>query len=62
VDELRQGRYVVVHCRGGVGRSSVVAAALLVGLGAEPRPAFATIGQARGRRVPETRSQRDWFD
>lgn len=62
VGEVRRGRYVVVHCRGGIGRSSVVAAAVLVGLGAEPEPAFAAIGRARGRRVPETRGQRRWFD
>jgi protein-tyrosine phosphatase len=58
--DLRAGRHVVVHCRGGIGRSSVVAAALLVRLGIPVDEAWATIATARGRRVPETAAQRRW--
>jgi protein-tyrosine phosphatase len=60
--EVRAGRFVVVHCRGGIGRSSVVAGAILVDLGATPAEAFTAIGAARGRRVPETPAQRRWLD
>jgi protein-tyrosine phosphatase len=35
-DRLRQGRYVSIHCRAGIGRSSLVAAAVLIRLGVAP--------------------------
>jgi len=44
---LEDGRHVAVHCRAGIGRSSVIAAALLVRLGTPGRP-----GMARHRRSP----------
>lgn len=55
--ELASGRHVVVHCRGGVGRSSLVAAAVLVHEGATPDDAWAQVAAARGGAVPETRGQ-----
>jgi protein tyrosine phosphatase (PTP) superfamily phosphohydrolase (DUF442 family) len=57
---LRAGRYVVVHCRGGVGRSSVVAAGLLVRLGIPAERVWDLIATGRGCRVPETVAQREW--
>ena len=62
LDDLTAGRHVAIHCRGGIGRSSVVAAALLVGLGVAPADAWATISEARGCVVPETDEQRRWVD
>jgi protein tyrosine phosphatase (PTP) superfamily phosphohydrolase (DUF442 family) len=59
--QLSDGRSVVVHCRAGIGRSSLVAAAALVSLGADPNLAFELIGQARGLRVPDTDAQREWL-
>jgi ADP-ribosyl-[dinitrogen reductase] hydrolase len=44
---LRQGRTAVVHCKGGLGRSGTVAAAVLVLLGEEPRRAIARVRAAR---------------
>jgi hypothetical protein len=38
-DDLRDGRGVTVHCRGGLGRSGLVAACILVHEGASPRAA-----------------------
>ena len=58
--ELRVGRHVAVNCWGGVGRSSLVAAALLVRTGVAPDDAWARVAAARGVPVPETEAQRAW--
>jgi protein-tyrosine phosphatase len=58
--ELLAHNRVVVHCRGGIGRCSTLAASLLTRLGAEPEEAMDTISEARGVRVPETSAQRMW--
>jgi protein-tyrosine phosphatase len=58
---LDAGRHVVVHCRGGVGRSSTVAAALLLRRGRAPEQAWAVVARGRGVRVPETFRQRRWL-
>jgi protein-tyrosine phosphatase len=58
---LEQGRSVVVHCRQGIGRSSLIAAGLLVAAGADPNDAFDRVGAARGTSVPDTPEQRAWL-
>jgi protein-tyrosine phosphatase len=60
--DVAGGRHVVIHCWAGIGRSSTIAAAVLIELGATPTDACATVSAARGMRVPETRAQRDWLD
>ncbi|HEY7174721.1 MAG TPA: tyrosine protein phosphatase [Micromonosporaceae bacterium] len=62
IGDLRAGRNVVVHCWAGIGRSSTIAAAVLIRLGAEAEQACRTVGAARGMRVPETAHQRAWLD
>lgn len=57
---LVEGKTVAVHCRQSVGRSAMIAAALLVAAGEEPRVAFEKIGKARGCKVPETAEQERW--
>jgi len=57
---LRSGKNVAVHCRQGIGRSSLVVASLLVSAGLEPDEAFRRIEKIRGRPVPETSEQREW--
>lgn len=54
------GAHLVVHCRGGIGRSGLLAAAILVLAGCDPGSAFQTISDARGCTVPETEEQRAW--
>ncbi|MFN8191178.1 MAG: hypothetical protein U0R78_12210 [Nocardioidaceae bacterium] len=61
-DRLRAGEHVAVHCRAGIGRSSVAAALTLCALGLAPHDAIAAISRARGFRVPETRDQRAFVD
>lgn len=60
-DRIRAGRHVVVHCAGGIGRSSVVAAATLVQLGTPAADVWRLISDARGCEVPETDEQRAWL-
>jgi protein-tyrosine phosphatase len=60
--DVARGRHVVIHCWAGIGRSSTIAAAVLIELGATPSDACATISAARGMRVPETQAQREWLD
>lgn len=61
VDQMRAGRHVLVHCWGGIGRSSMLAGALLVMDGASPEAAWQAIAAARERDVPETDEQRAWL-
>jgi protein-tyrosine phosphatase len=60
VEHLNAGQTAVVHCRGGIGRSSTIAAVALTQLGLEPNEAMDRIATARGLRVPETQAQRLW--
>jgi hypothetical protein len=57
---LRSGKNVAVHCRQGIGRSSLVIASLLASAGEDPDEAFRRIEEARGTSVPDTTEQRDW--
>jgi protein-tyrosine phosphatase len=59
---ISEGKSVVVHCRVGIGRSSVVAACALICLGASPDHAFDVISEARGLYVPDTEEQRTWVE
>ncbi|MDK2768837.1 MAG: hypothetical protein KYX69_14085 [Sphingomonas sp.] len=52
---------LAIHCRAGIGRSAIVAAALLVRRGVAPALAIEQISVARGTRVPDTEAQRDWI-
>jgi protein-tyrosine phosphatase len=58
---LDDGDHVVVHCRAGIGRSSLIAAALLTRLGVPEEQAWLTIGTARGVTVPEHEEQGQWL-
>jgi hypothetical protein len=60
--DLAAGRGVVIHCRQGIGRAGMTAAAVLVANDMEPEQATAIVSKARGRPVPETPAQRDWLD
>lgn len=58
--KLDQGAPIVIHCHGGVGRSSVVAAGVLLERGVSVEQVFDLIGQYRGKKVPETPEQEAW--
>jgi hypothetical protein len=57
---LRDGKWLVIHCRMGVGRASLLAATILTLCGIAVDDAFAAIEQARGCSVPDTPAQREW--
>jgi protein-tyrosine phosphatase len=59
---LRDGKSVVIHCRAGIGRSSLVAACVLIETGLSADRAFQLIEQARGCPVPDTLEQREWVE
>jgi protein-tyrosine phosphatase len=60
--EIEKGKRIGVHCRACIGRSSVVAASLLIRSGMPGERAWQQIEKVRGCRVPDTQEQRDWVD
>jgi protein-tyrosine phosphatase len=60
--QIAKGRKIGIHCRACIGRSSVVAAALLVRAGASAGEAWRRISRARGLPVPDTAEQRAWVE
>ena len=59
--QIEGGVDTLLHCRGGIGRSGLLAAAVLLHDGRDVSAAFAAVAKARGRRVPETEAQGDWL-
>jgi protein-tyrosine phosphatase len=55
-----KGKTVAIHCRAGIGRSSMMAAAVLIAGGITPKAALSAIEKARGLPIPDTDAQRDW--
>ena len=58
---LGAGNSVAVHCRQGIGRSGMLAAALLMTSGFSAREAVDVVTKARGIAVPETPRQFEWL-
>jgi ADP-ribosyl-[dinitrogen reductase] hydrolase len=56
---LRQGRRVVIHCLGGLGRTGMVSARLLVEFGMDPEEAIAAVRKARPGAI-ENEDQEDY--
>ena len=61
-DYLRNGKAVGVHCRAGIGRSSMIVASALIRNGLSVDSAFSAIQEARGCSVPDTPEQRQWVE
>jgi protein-tyrosine phosphatase len=59
-EQLQNSRGVGIHCRMGIGRSSLVAAHLLAALGVPVESAWESIEKSRGFPVPDTPEQRAW--
>jgi protein-tyrosine phosphatase len=57
---VREGKFVAVHCRASIGRSSVLAVAIRARLGWETNEAFDAVESARGCSIPDTPEQRQW--
>ena len=61
-DRLCKGKAVGVHCRAGIGRSSMIVASALIRDGLSVDSAFRAIQDARGCSVPDTAEQRQWVE
>lgn len=59
--QLLAGRSVGIHCRIGIGRSPLLAIAVLMVLGVPATDAIPRASAARGRPVPETAEQLEWI-
>lgn len=60
-DRVQAGQSVGAHCRGCIGRSTVLIASVMIALGAEPGAALGAIERSRGCIVPDTGDQREWI-
>lgn len=56
---LADGGRILLHCRGGIGRTGTIAARLLVEFGVSPQEAITMVRQARPGTI-ETRSQEEY--
>lgn len=56
-DDLKAGHRIVVHCRGGIGRTGLVCSCILVASGMDADSAMNLVKLKRGRCVPETEAQ-----
>lgn len=61
-NDIRSGKVVGAHCRGCIGRATVMTAAILVELGWKAKDALALIEKARGCAVPDTAEQQKWIE
>jgi protein-tyrosine phosphatase len=62
LEHSRRGKAIVVHCRAGIGRSSLIAACVLTRNGLSLDSAFQAIEESRGCPVPDTPEQRQWVE
>jgi len=60
-DQVRAGRSVGAHCRGCIGRATVLLASVMIALGWRAGEALRLIEQARGFPVPDTPEQLEWI-
>jgi hypothetical protein len=60
--EFKAGKAIVLHCYAGIGRSSLMAACILVIHGKSAIAAFNQIREIRGCHVPETAAQFAWVE
>jgi protein-tyrosine phosphatase len=58
----KNGKAIAVHCRAGIGRSSLIATCVLVKMGLPPEAALRALEQSRGCPVPDTPEQRQWVE
>ena len=56
LDRLRAGESILLHCKGGLGRTGMIAARILVELGLTPEESIVAVRQARSGTI-ETREQ-----
>jgi protein-tyrosine phosphatase len=61
LERLSKEQKVLVHCRGGIGRASLVAGGVLIKQGFSAKTAIETISKSRTLKVPDTEEQEIWL-
>lgn len=59
--KIQNGNSVVIHCRMGIGRSSIIAGCILLKVGFKTEQVLQIITAARGPKVPDTYQQVQWL-
>jgi protein-tyrosine phosphatase len=59
--KIKGGTSIMVHCRMGIGRSSIIAAAVLLNWGSSTKEIMKKISEVRGLKVPDTAEQLNWL-
>lgn len=60
-EKIKEGHSVVIHCRMGIGRSSIIAGCLLLEAGLKTDYIMQHITKVRGLKVPDTDEQVRWL-
>lgn len=60
VDKIKKGKKIVVHCRMGIGRSSMLVASVMIKMGCKAINVFDIIKKYRKLNVPDTEEQKKW--
>ncbi len=60
-NRIKEDETVVIHCRMGIGRASILTAAVMIRLGYEGKGIFEIISKYRGVQVPDTEEQKNWI-
>jgi len=60
-NKAAEGASIVIHCRMGIGRSSIIAGAVLLQQGRKADDILQHISKTRGVRVPDTDEQVKWL-
>lgn len=59
--DIFNGKNTVIHCRAGIGRTGLLASAVLLRNGLDTAAALALVSKARGVTIPDTEEQIDWL-
>ncbi len=60
-EKVKEGISIVIHCRMGIGRSSIIAACILLQAGLKTDDIIQKISKVRGLKVPDTDEQIKWL-
>jgi protein-tyrosine phosphatase len=59
--DISSGEHVVIHCRAGIGRTGMIASAVLIQAGYSSGEAIHIVSFARGALIPDTVEQENWI-
>lgn len=59
LNDLHEGKNLLVHCKGGIGRTGLICCCLMLSTGISVPEAISVVTKQRGEQVPETPEQID---